>query len=210
MNKFNKLIESILNTDDLTLTEAKRFDPTDFNTEKQTKKVTLVSGRFQPAHLGHKSLVDNALHPVVVLVVKGKKSSADKIKNPFPFNIQAEIIKKSFGNKVIDVIEVPFMNLVQIVSDLRDKGMEPVELMAGSDRVPQYKTFADNYKDPDKMNWDLKVKEVVRNEMSGKGVTGISATKVRNAIKDDNYDEASKMMGGLTISLFKKLRKYIK
>jgi nicotinamide mononucleotide adenylyltransferase len=198
MRKFDQIIESVL-------TEARKpFDPSDYNTDVKKKEVAFIPGRFQPMHLGHLSLVKNANYPVVIGIVKGKNTSKDKDKNPFDFNLQKKIIEAMKNKNIVDVIEVPNVNIVQIASDLRDKGYEVKEMWAGTDRVKSYSAMAERYAEP--MNWDIKVNEIKR-DSSDKGIAGISATKVRNALKDGNFDEAARMMGSNDLPLMKKLQR---
>jgi nicotinamide mononucleotide adenylyltransferase len=197
MGKFDKLVNSVL-------TEARQtFDPSNFNSTPKDKEVALILGRYQPYHLGHASLVNKANYPVIIGVVKGKKSSEDKVKNPFDYNLQERIIKATKNKKIADVIKVESANIPQIVSDLRDKGYEVKEIWAGTDRIKAYEAMTKRYAEP--MNWEIKVNEIKR-DSSDKGVSGISATKVRNALRDGDFESAASMMGSNDNSLMKKLQ----
>lgn len=196
MDKFNTLVESVLS-------EARKpFDPSPYNTERGKKPVTFIGGRFQPWTRGHQTMIDNAKNPVVVGIVKGKNSSKDKERNPFPFDVQAEIIKAAGGNKVVDVIEIPFMNYVQIVSDLREKGLEVTEVMSGDDRLKEYQRFIDKYSEP--MNWDINVRADATERTEG-----ISGTAARQALRNDDYEGVKKVMKNVSPTLYKKLRKFV-
>jgi len=184
------------------VTEA--FDPRDFNMLPEKKKVSVVIGRFNPWTRGHNSIIDEAKYPVVVGLVKSSKTSLDKERNPFNFETQKEIIRRANEPKIIDVVKFASGNIPQIISDLRDLGYEPKELLAGTDRAKAYQNQIDLY--PPKINSDLKLKVLTRNE-DDPGVSGISATKVREAIRSGNYINTRNMMMNIDEDFFEQLHR---
>ena len=82
-------------------------------------------------------------------------------------------------------------------------GYEPKELWAGTDRAPSYKRQVDVY--PPQINSNLKLKVLERNE-DDPGTAGISATKVRQAIKAGDYVRVANMMNGVDQNLFNHMR----
>jgi len=184
------------------------FDPSDYNTIPAKKEVTLIVGRFQPFHNGHASLIKQAKYPIIIGLVKGKKSSEDKVKNPLDFDLQKNVIDKAKISQILDVVKVESAFIPSIISMLRDEGYEVKEVMAGTDRINSYRGMIKTY--GPKINApNVIVKELVRND-DDEGIAGISATKVRNAIKAGDFDTAKKMMLNLDQSLFKKLQKALK
>jgi len=186
----------------------KPFDPSDYNTEKGSHPVALVLGRFQPWTAGHNALfAQTQENNVVIGIVKGKKSSEDKERNPLDFETQKEVIEAMKNPRIKQVIAVESAFIPAVISQLRDDGLEVVEVLAGSDRVKGYQYMADRYND--QLNMNYKIKQLERDDKDV-GTAGISATKVRNAIKNDNYDLASGMMVRLTPELFKKIQRQLR
>jgi hypothetical protein len=178
------IVESFQNDIDI-IFEA--FKPT---MKKGKTPVVVVHGRYSVPHAGHFGLFDLAwkegkkagAKKLVIVIVMGAKSSQDKEKNPTTFDERKDLINKGMKTPH-DVIKVPNGFIGTIVSDLRDKGYEPVAFAGGPDREPEYKKQVEKFGD----DWDLQadVIGVGANRLAG----GASATKVRQAIRDN--DEAS-------------------
>jgi citrate lyase synthetase len=150
----------------------------DVNKTPGDDDVSVVMGRFQPLTIAHAQIIENAYkkykRKVVVAVVKSKNE-----KSPFPFKLVSDIIKKSV--KVpIEVIEIGTGFVGDFISPLRDKGIEPRILFAGSDRVKGYAGQVKRYQQM--FNLQLDVEEIPR------VASDTSASKVRAAIQAD--DEA--------------------
>jgi len=190
--------------DDQSLLEV--FNPTNFNLVPGDKKVSVIIGRFNPWTKGHASLTDLTKYPVVIGLVKGKSTLEDKERNPFSTDLQKEIIRKSNNTKIIDIVEFPSANIPQIVSMLRNKGYEMQELWTGADRAPGYARQIKEY--IPRMNSTLKLKILDRDEEAA-DVSGISATKVRQAIKSNNQASVRNMMINVDNDLFNKMYKQI-
>ena len=184
--KFNELLEAI-SLDDV-------------NKNPGTEEVSVMLGRFQPCTAAHISIIDDAYkkygNTVVVAVVK---SSNDK--SPFPFKLISEILQKSTKSK-IKVIELKTGFIGDFISPLRDEGMEPTILLAGTDRVKSYNGQIKRYKDT--FNLNLEVKETKRT------ADDISASKVRQSIVDDDLETFKSMTAKGTWKYFDKLKKYMK
>jgi len=175
------------------------FNPSVF-LPTQKKKVELFLGRMQPIHLGHEAIIKKMKNPVVALV-KGKISSKDKERNPLSVKDQTRLLKKLFPS--ITIIEVPTGFVPDIINELRKKGLEVTTIYAGADRINSYKAMIDGYnkKLNDNQQMIAKVKETPR-------VT--SATTVRKAIRDNDFETFKKNMPKKLYDEYDYLRKIIK
>ena len=159
------------------------------------EKVNIIIGRFQPFTKGHYKCIKHAYKKLniatVICMIDTKEEKVDK-KHPFPTSINKPILESLFKNDklVKDIILVKNADIVKIGEKLYDKKLQAVSWVCGSDRVQSYQKMASKYKEQAHLPEDFKVLEIPR--------TGedISATKVRNALLDDNFD------------LFKKLTPY--
>lgn len=169
----------------------------DVNSEPADKEVSVFMGRMQPPTIAHVKIIEDTIkkykNPVVVAVVK---SGNDK--SPFSFKLVKSILEKSVKGD-IEVIELKTGFIGDFISPLRANGMEPTILMAGSDRVKGYQGQIKRYKD--QFNLNLDVKEIKRTGAD------VSATKVRQAIKDGDEETFKSMTPKGEWSFFKKLQK---
>ncbi|MGB9591297.1 MAG: hypothetical protein ACPL1K_02130, partial [Candidatus Kryptoniota bacterium] len=164
-----------------------------------SKKVQLFMGRMQPIHIGHKKIIDSMDNPVIV-VVKGGKSSEDRTKNPLSADYQIQLIKKVAPHAEIMTVSTGF--LPKIITQLREKGMEPDTIFAGADRIEGYKKQIDDANarmDPE-YRYNVKFKETDR-------LT--SATTVRNAIRANDEAGFRKNMPKELWGEFETLRKIL-
>lgn len=172
---FKKLLQEAIALDKVSLKKGK-------------KNVTVILGRFQPPTAGHVKIIDQAKkhgNNVVIAIVRGKKT--DPARQPFKFDLQEKMFKKILPSGG-SVIEIGTGFIGEFIDVLRKKGMEPVVLMAGTDRVKTYQTQIKSYTDKLNLDKDFKVDEVKR------GDEDVSATKVRNALKADDESTFKKMM----------------
>lgn len=178
-----------------------------FVEERNKKEAFIFQGRFQPITKAHATIILDAirnnknLEPFVI-VVKGTKSGQDKKRNPFDIDTQIDLIRKSTNNQVkyIEVTKSAFIE--DLVNVVRDKGYEPVKMFAGSDRVVSYRDMIQRYKDD--LGINIEVEEIKRTDED------ISATKVRNALLEDDFSTFERMTLNLDEKDFEKLQKTLK
>ena len=165
---------------------------------KELKKCNVTVGRFQPFTEGHMKMVEagykeNEL-PCVILQIPNTKNDA---KHPFTDELIKEEIKFIMGEQkkanhvsIAGHFYVKNADIAKIAQTCHENGFEPVMWLCGSDRYPQYSKQADTekYKVANDMLMEFKAFEVKRTD------DDTSATKVRQAIKDDDFTTYMKMM----------------
>lgn len=147
---------------------------------KQNEKVDVFLGRLQPIHKGHFFIIKKMKNPIIVLI-KGKKSSLNRKRNPFPLEYQEYLLKKLDPN--LKIITAPGGFLPLILFKIRELGYEPNVIYAGGDRIKSYKRMIDNL--PDEVDLNVKFKETPRIA---------SATEVRKALKNNDYEKFKDLM----------------
>lgn len=184
------------------LTEAIAIDDVNKNIGK--KKVVVFQGRLNPPTKAHTQVIPKQMKktdlPVVLFLVRGKKS--DLRKNPLKVEEQLKMIKKSAGNNIDDIIVIPDGFIGTVIDEARNRDLEPVKLFTGSDRFKNYKSQMKRYQD--KWNTDLEVSEIKRNDED------ISATKLREAVKNDDFDSFLKLTHNLDKKDFEIIKKRLK
>ena len=158
--------------------------------------VNIMVGRTQPFTLGHQSILEALYkenkYPTVLCLIHNTKFDA---KHPF----SDELIKKEIDTCLKgkdfyqDTIWVKNAAIDKIGEALKEKGYSAHLWGCGTDREKMYKAMASNKKYLKDFPEDFKVFVIDRDETSS-AVDGISATKVRQAIKDDDKGAFVKMM----------------
>ncbi len=153
---------------------------------------SLIIGRFQPFTLGHKKMIDQAKKKsdmFTICIVRARKQ--DKEKNPLPYDLQVKMIKDIYSN--VEIITHSTGNLFGIMQ----KSKNNINIIwAGSDRVSEYKSTISR-------NPDLSIQEIKRTN------NDISATKVKEAIKNDDKKLFKTMTYKSLHKYWNELKKYI-
>ena len=166
------------------------------------EKVNIVVGRFQPFTAGHYKLIEAAKKkglPSVICMINPK--TLDE-RHPFPVPLMQELYSGLFqgNNDIIDIIPVSSANLGPIAKILKGMGYQVASWTCGTDRFKQYNAMANAYiqnyatkptyaefKDCPLAD-DFEVIEIQR------GDEDISATKVRNALLNNDQESFDAMM----------------
>lgn len=159
--------------------------------KKDLKDINLLVGRFQPFHNGHLKMAKflkekNDFPSVAVVVYPGHNKSG---KSPF----KEDTIKKYMDGVVRDEPEIVDYIIVQrgligsAIVKLIEKGYKPHLIGAGEDRIDDY-TKQLEYVKKSEIGEEVKDLKLVKTPR----VT--SATKVREAIADDNYQEVKRLV----------------
>jgi glycerol-3-phosphate cytidylyltransferase-like family protein len=181
------------------------------NLTKGKTPVVVTHGRFSVPHAGHFGLFELAwkegkkkgAEKLIIVIVMGKLSSKDKDKNPTTFKQRKSLIGKGLKGIPHEVVLSNAGYTGSIIDILREKDMEPIVFTGGPDRIDDYTNqLKKSGKD---WNSDAVVVGVKGDRLAG----GASATKVRQAIRDDDEKSYKKYMPKGLHSEFKKLQKIL-
>lgn len=170
------------------------------------KKVNILVGRFQPFTKGHYKCVEASDLPTVICMINVPNDKVDS-KHPFPTSMLVDLYSNLFSNdsNIIEVVPVSSADIVKIANELNNKGYQIGSWTCGTDRLKQYTRMSTNYKEQANLSDDFKMIEVPRSDED------ISATKVRNALLDDDRDTFNRMIpDGDTDKLYNTLKRQIK
>lgn len=165
------------------------------------KKVNICLGRFMPFTKGHYKMIEYGLKhnglPTVIFMISNKKM--DK-KHPFSDELiqkEMDMLKKSLKG-IENTVYVSSADIVKLGQWCYENNYEPQFWVTGSDRLAAYKRQAENpkYQDLGHFPSSFTTLEVPRTDED------ISATKVREAIMNDDLDTYKKMMPEGTEKLF--------
>jgi hypothetical protein len=160
--------------------------------EEKTKRgsdaLTLVFGRFNPPTTGHKKLLDTAKG------ISGDNDfriypsrSHDPKKNPLDPGTKIKFMKKMFADYEEEIVnEKDMKTIFDVLMTAQEEGYKEVTIVVGSDRLGEFKNLATKY------NGDLYDFESISvvpggtRDSDAEGVEGMSASKIRKAVKDDD------------------------
>lgn len=154
----------------------------------QKKKATIIIGRFQPPHLGHYKVIqqawkftkDHDIDALFVVIVEGVKTSENKADNPLTVDERIRYMKNSGrANWVKDylVAQDAFDAMIKV----REAGYEPIAIAAGDDRADKYLGILDKY-----------FLDVNKNPIKHMKVSGLERYKsaVQSSVKKSTIDKA--------------------
>ena len=180
--------------------------------DKNTKLI-FAFGRFNPPTSGHGKLMreviiqarkNNANHVVYA------SASQDKRKNPLDVNTKVKFMKKMFPQNKIQAAGGSQRTFMEILK-FYDKMYGEIIMIAGSDRINEFQKLSDKYNGKDYNYKSIKVVSSGERDPDAEGVTGMSASKMREMAKNDDYRNFKKGVVGLsdsdTKSLFNAVKK---
>tara|TARA_B100002019_G_scaffold241031_1_gene216879 strand:+ start:905 stop:2131 length:1227 start_codon:yes stop_codon:yes gene_type:complete len=192
---------------------SKKEAPPEEGGEEQSDTLTVVFGRFNPPTVGHEKLLSMA-----------KKSSAggdfkvypsrsqDAKKNPLDPDMKISFMKKMFSDYEENIINDPDMkNIFDVLVTANEDGYGNVNIVVGSDRQAEFENLAQKY------NGQLYEFDLIRvisagvRDADAEGVEGMSASKMRKAVIDDDFESfrrgtPKKLDDGDTQALFNAVR----
>jgi hypothetical protein len=138
-------------------------------------------GRMNPPTIGHEKLVakinavakQNNAMPHLYL-----SQSYDSKKNPLPYATKIALAKKAFGSMVM---KSRSKTLMQVAKELEDMGHTKLIMVAGSDRVEEFKTLLNKYNGKDYTFDSIEVVSAGERDPDAEGAAGMSASKMRAA-----------------------------
>ena len=166
--------------------EAGKGDQTSGET---TETLTVAFGRFNPPTVGHGKLLAAAQKAAQGEDMKIYPSrSQDAKKNPLDPDMKISFMKKMFpdySENIINDDEMKSIFNVLIAAD--EGGYRNVNIIVGSDRQAEFENLATKY-NGDLYNFEnIRVISAGVRDADAEGVEGMSASKMRKAVVDDDF-----------------------
>jgi len=171
--------------------------------EAKNDSIVFAFGRYNPPTLGHE-----AVFQTVINTAKSKNadhaifiSSTQKPKtDPLSFSYKLNYLKKTYTGVNFNGDDT-IKTIVQLLQELMNRGYKNITMVAGSDRVTEFRTFLNQYnKKPDKKGnipFEFDTIDVVSSgerDPDQEGVTGISASGARAAAASGDQNSFMKMV----------------
>ena len=145
--------------------------------------VVFAFGRLNPPTIGHQKLIDRII--TIAKRVKGLpvlyvSASQDKTKNPLTAKQKVDYLKKVYPRGIdIRTATGRERTFMEILKNRFDKRYTDVYMVAGSDRVSEFKTLINKYNKKD-YNFDsVNVVSAGERDADAAGAKGMSASKMR-------------------------------
>ena len=158
--------------------------------EGPAETLTVAFGRFNPPTVGHGKLLAAAQKAATGGDLKIYPSrSQDPKKNPLDPDMKVSYMKKMFPDYADYIINDDEMrSIFNVLTTADEEGYRNVNIVVGSDRQAEFENLATKY------NGDLYNFEQIRvisagvRDADAEGVEGMSASKMRKAVADDDFD----------------------
>ena len=154
-----------------------------------TETLTVAFGRFNPPTVGHGKLLAAAKKAAEGEDLKIYPSrSQDAKKNPLDPDMKVSFMKKmfpDFAEVIINDDEMKSIFDVLVAAD--EAGYKNVNIIVGSDRQSEFENLATKY-NGELYNFDnIRVISAGVRDADAEGVEGMSASKMRKAVMDDDF-----------------------
>lgn len=154
--------------------------------------MVIAPGRWNPPHAGHKLIIERLLklaeteraQPVIIVVDSGNLND----NNPLTGEERVEYIKKQFPCIETVIAKDPFL----AVEGLFNNNKFPVGGVTGTDRADTYKKMIGRMFGPALER--QYVAEIIQRDPDSLTTTGISGTKVRESIIENDYSTFKSMV----------------
>ena len=178
----------------------------------KANKLIFAFGRFNPPTIGHAKLMkevitqarkNNANHIVYA------SASTDRRKNPLDVLTKVKFMKKMFPANNIQAAGGKLRTFMEILKFF-DKLYGEVIMVAGSDRVREFQALADKYNGRDYNYRKITVASSGERDPDAEGVSGMSASKMREMAKNNDYRSFKQGVPNLSDSDSKQLFNAVK
>jgi len=156
--------------------------------------LTVVFGRFNPPTVGHEKLLKSADKVAAGGDLKIYPSrTQDPKKNPLDPDMKISFMKKMFPDYEENIINDDEMkSIFNVLIAASEEGYENVNIVVGSDRQAEFENLAQKY-NGDLYDFDLiRVVSAGVRDADAEGVAGMSASKMRKAVVDDDFESFRK------------------
>lgn len=172
-------------------------------------ELTVGFGRFNPPTIGHEKL----LNTISQTAGKGGQyriypsRSQDAKKNPLSASEKVQYMRKMFpqhANAIID--DEGTRTIFDVLKAADAKGYSSVNIVVGSDRVKEFENLANKYNGKLYNFNKINIVSAGERDADAEGVEGMSASKLRKAAMDDDYET---FRSGITKNLDDKTTKQL-
>ena len=165
---------------------------------EEEKTVYFTFGRMNPPTIGHGKVLEalakkSAKNPYKVFLSQTKDSK----KNPLTYQDKIKAVRKMFPRHARSImLDKKVKNAMEAASSLYNEGYKNLVMVVGSDRINEFSTLLKKYNGKDGRHgfYNFKNINVISagdRDPDAEGATGMSATKMREFARENNFTSFS-------------------
>lgn len=175
-----KKLKEILDDGQVTDAEINSID------EALEKSFAFTFGRFNPPTIGHEKLIRTVASQGMDYKIFLSRSQ-DAIKNPLSPSDKLKWMTMIFRNYASHIMIMPTNMVLELATKIYNMGYKNITMVVGSDRVLEFKSILTKYNNERNRHGyynfkDIKVVSAGERDPDEEGVTGMSASKLRNYV----------------------------
>lgn len=181
--------------------------------KKGAEPVNIMVGRFQPFTNGHIECLKQAMQKTgcksIIFVSHGDPNP--KKNKPIYGELQDEMlnrVKNAHSDVIADIVYGNGAAIDKNVAIAREKGYEPISWVTGQDHEAAYEGMVVRYGKQINLNPNFKM-TILDRDPDADDVTGVSATKVREAIINGDQEMFASMVPNELQDLFDAFRQML-
>jgi hypothetical protein len=183
---FYKELKHILEDGEVTDAEIQSIQ-----TEAIDKSFAFTFGRFNPPTIGHEKLIRTVANQGVDYKIFISRSQ-DSNKNPLSPSDKLNYMTKMFKNYASHIMVMPTNMVLELATKIYKMGYRSIIMVVGSDRVREFDTILNKYNGEKNRHgyYNFKKINVVsagERDPDEEGVTGMSASKLRDFVKRGDF-----------------------
>ena len=178
-----------------------------------TETLTIAFGRFNPPTVGHGKLLSAAKKAAAGEDLKIYPSrSQDSKKNPLDPDMKISFMKKMFPDfSEVIINDADMKSIFDVLVAADEAGYRNVNIIVGSDRQAEFENLATKYNGELYNFENIRVISAGVRDSDAEGVEGMSASKMRKAVSEDDFESFRKgtpkeLDDGDTTALFDAVR----
>ena len=165
--------------------------------EAKGKSIAFTFGRFNPPTIGHEKLINKVAQQRTDDYKIYLSKSEDSSKNPLGARVKLSTMKQMFPRHAGSIVVNQSNMILDIATELYNKGYSDITMVVGSDRVREFDTILKKYNGVKSRHglYDFDSINVVsagERDPDAEGATGMSASKMRTAAKDKDFETFKK------------------
>ena len=160
-------------------------------------EIVITFGRFNPPHVGHEKLINRVAdeaHSSGADYMIYPSHSNDPKKNPLDFGTKLNAMQHMFPSHASNIANDPQngRNIFDVLKNLHAQGYDSVKVVVGDDRVKEFTNMTSKYNGKTYNFGKLDVVSAGERDPDSDDVEGMSASKMRKAAMENDYDAFKK------------------
>ena len=160
-------------------------------------EIVITFGRFNPPHVGHEKLINRVAdeaHSSGADYMIYPSHSNDPKKNPLDFGTKLNAMQHMFPSHASNIANDPQngRNIFDVLKNLHTQGYDSVKVVVGDDRVKEFTNMTSKYNGKTYNFGKLDVVSAGERDPDSDDVEGMSASKMRKAAMENDYDAFKK------------------